>query len=289
VKKLQGLKVVCFESRLAKTLGELIALQGGSPVSAPAMREVPLENNPAVFAFAEKLFRDEVDILILLTGVGSKTLLSALETRYKREEILAAFKKTRVVPRGPKPIRVLNEWGVPSAVAVPEPNTWKEILKALDDAVRARSIAPLRGRTVAVQEYGITNPELISGLEHRGATVIRVPVYRWALPEDTRPLENAIREILNGKIQVALFTTSVQVEHLFQMAERMEAGARLIALLRDALNKMVIASVGPDCSQTLRDHGLNVNLEPESPKMGPLVQLVAEKAKEIWELKQTRK
>ena len=286
MKKLQGLKVVYFESRLAKTLGDLIALQGGVPIPAPAMREVPLENNPAAFVFAEKLFRNEINILILLTGVGSRTLMSVLETRYRREDIISALKKITIVPRGPKPIRALNEWGVPYAVMVPEPNTWKEILKALDgDAAGTRRAVPLEGRVVAVQEYGITNPELIWGLESRGATVMRVPVYRWALPEDTRPLENAIRGILAGEMQVAVFTTSVQVDHLFQVADRMGAGTTHGSPLHNALRKMVVASVGPDCSQTLRGHGLSVDLEPESPKMGPLVQLVAEKARALLEMK----
>ena len=97
---LEGIQIVLFESRLASTLCDLVRLRGGIPFSAPAMKEVPIEDNPQVFPFAEKLFKGEVDLLILLTGVGTKMLVSALETRYTREKILETLRKTAIVPRG---------------------------------------------------------------------------------------------------------------------------------------------------------------------------------------------
>jgi len=277
-KPLEGLSVVTFESRLAGTICDLIKLQGGTPFSAPAMREVPLENNPEVFLFAEKLFAKEIDTLILLTGVGTRYLVKALETRYKREDILSALRKIIIVPRGPKPIRALKEMEVPFTVAVPEPNTWHEILRTLDEN---REKIPVKDRVVALQEYGVSNRLLIEGLKERGAKLLVVPIYRWALPEDTGPLKQAIRNILQNKADVAMFTTAVQVEHLFQVAGELKVTDQL----RNAFGKMVIASVGPDCSEMIRSFGLSVDVEPESPKMGPLVVATAEKAAKILEAK----
>ena len=277
------MKVVLFESRLSETLADMIKLHGGVPVRAPALKEVPLENNREAFLFADKLFKDEIHVVIFLTGVGTKFLMSVLETRTARGKIIEALKKVTVIPRGPKPIRVLNELGVPYAVTVPEPNTWKEILGVLDQNTQS---IPLRGRTVALQEYGIPSPELVEGLEQRGALVFRVPVYRWALPDDLEPLKKAITGILEGKIQVAMFTTSVQVDHLFMVAESIKAGAHSCTpLLKDALKKIVIGSVGPDCSQTIRSYGLTVDIEPKSPRMGPLVLETAERARKSFESK----
>ena len=274
--KLQGLNVVLFEARHAKTIAELIAKQGGVPFSAPAMKEVPLENNPEAFAFAEKLLRGEIDVMILLTGVGTRYLVDVLQTKYPREKILEVYKKTILIPRGPKPIRVLNEWKIPFALTVPEPNTWRELLRAMDN-----DLAALHGKVIAVQEYGVSNPELIKGLEQRGAHVLRVPVYRWALPDDIRPLEEGIKKLIAGGVQVAMFTTAVQVEHVFQIAEKMGfvgVGATHGSPLHEAFKKIVIASVGPDCSEALRNRGLTVDIEPESSKMGPLVLETAQKA-----------
>lgn len=276
--KLEGLDVVTFEARHAKTLSDLIAIQGGTAFSAPSMKEVPLENNPEVFQFAEKWFRKKIDILILLTGVGTRTLVDILQTKYPKEEIMDAFRNTVLVPRGPKPIRVLKEWGIPFAFIVPEPNTWKELLKAMDENL------DVRGKTVAVQEYGVPNPELIQGLEQRGAAVVPVPVYRWALPDDLEPMKRAVSRILDGKAHVAMFTTAVQVKHLLEVAGQMGNMP-----LKDALNKIVIASVGPDCSEALRSYGISVDIEPESPKMGPLVLAAAQKAQGIFDAKRARK
>lgn len=278
-KGLSGLTVVSFESRHAKTFADLIALQGGTPLSAPALREVPLENNPDVFGFAEKWFAGQVDVLILLTGVGTRALLEVLKTRYDERAIFDRLSKTTLAPRGPKPVRVLNEWKIPYALTVPEPNTWRELLAELD---KHQDKIPVSGKTVAIQEYGVENPELVSGLKERGATILRVPVYRWALPEDTAPVERAIRAIVDGTAHAAMFTTAVQAEHLFQIAER--SGS--VEALRKAFGKIVVASVGPDTSEALRQKGLPPDLEPESPKMGPLVQLTAQRAKAILLSKQ---
>ena len=269
--KLEGLNVLCFEARHAKTLSDLVAKQGGRPFSAPAMKEVPLEENPDAFRFAEEFFAGRIDVLILLTGVGTRALATVLETKYPRDKFLESLRRVKIVPRGPKPIRVLNEWGIPFALTVPEPNTWKDLLNTLD---AHKSDVPISGKKVAVQEYGVTNQELLSGLRERGAEILRVPVYRWALPDDLSPLNEAVRRILAGEAQVTVFTTAVQAAHLLQVAETAGKKKEIIA----ALNRTVVASVGPDCSEALRSSGVQVDIEPESPKMGPLIVTLAEKA-----------
>ncbi len=173
---------------------------------------------------------------------------------------------------------MLKELGVPFALTVPEPNTWHEILKVLDEN---KKTVPLQNRLVAVQEYGVPNPSLIEGLRERGARPLIVPVYRWALPEDLGPLKEAIENILGGKMDVAVFTTAVQIEHLFKVAEESGAAERL----KQSLNRLVVASVGPDCSTAIRSYGVAVDIEPASPKMGPLVLEVADKALEILKKK----
>lgn len=274
MKGFEGLRVVSFESRLSKTLADLIRLQGGEAIEAPSMKEVPLENNTQVFDFYEKLSTGKIDILILLTGVGTKTMVDALEPRFSREAVMEVLRKNTIVPRGPKPIRVLKEWNIPYAVTVPEPNTWHEILETLDK--NSVSI-PLKGKCVAVQEYGVTNPAFIKGLEERGAHVLRVPVYRWALPDDLAPLERAISEVLEGRVQVALFTTAVQIEHLLKVAGKLGVAERF----KTALSNLVVASVGPDTTDALKMNGITPDTEPESPKMGPLVMTTAQNARAI--------
>ncbi len=219
------MRVLALESRRAAELAKLVGTYGGEPVVAPAMREVPLESNKEALAFAKALFAGEFDMVIFLTGVGTRALLSVVETAYKREEYIAALQRVKVVARGPKPVAALRELGITPAITAPEPNTWRELLLALDEAA-SREELRLRGARAAVQEYGVSNSELLSGLRERGASVTRVPVYQWALPEDCAPLQAAVESLVAGEIDVVLFTTGVQVTHLFQIDLGRIAAAR---------------------------------------------------------------
>ena len=268
-----GLRVLSLESRRSAEIEKLIRARGGDPFVAPSMREIPLQDNPAAFAFATRLFAGEFDMVILLTGVGSRLLNQILETRYPPGSFLDALRKLAVVVRGSKPAAVMREWNVPIAVSVPEPNTWREILAATEARPE---------RKIAVQEFGRSSLELLEGLRARGAEVTAIPVYQWDLPEDTGPLREAVRRLAAAQFDVVMFTTSVQIPHLLRIAA--EEGVE--DEVRSALRRMVVASVGPSTSETLREHGLPVDLEPSHPKMGFLVNETSQRAREILQSKQ---
>ncbi len=264
-----GLRVVSFESRRAGEIEKLIAYHSGVPRVAPSMREVPLSESREALEFAERLFNGKVDVVILLTGVGTRILADVVATRYPRERFIEALKRVTIVSRGPKPVAALREMGLKPDILVPEPNTWRDILSTLSNAL------PLRDRAVAVQEYGISNPELIEGLRIHGAVVTVVPVYQWALPEDLAPLRDTIRAIIRGEADIALFTSSQQARHLIQVA----SGDGLEQSLREALKQIAIGSIGPTTTEALYEMGLGVDYEPDSPKMGNLVREMARRGR----------
>jgi uroporphyrinogen-III synthase len=275
-----NLRVLILESRRAREMASLVSTYGGTPVVAPSMREVPLESNTEALEFADRLMRGEIDMVILLTGVGTRALVDLVDrVRGRRDEFIAALSRVRVVVRGPKPMSVMRELNVPVWLSAPEPNTWREILAALDG--KAGDV-PLRGLRLAVQEYGVSNPELLAGLEERGAAVTRVPVYQWALPEDIGPLQDGVRALANREIDVVMFTTTTQVTHLMQVAGSMH----LQDVVRGALDRVVIASIGPTTSEGLRELGVQPDMEPSHPKMGFLVREAAERASELLARKQ---
>ncbi|HWO43702.1 MAG TPA: uroporphyrinogen-III synthase [Candidatus Eisenbacteria bacterium] len=274
---LNGLTVFSFESRRGREIAALIRNYGGEPVVAPSMREVPLGENRAPVELFEKLEAAAVDAVILLTGVGTETMVAAAEASYSREQIAALLGKITVIARGPKPVAALKQLGLKPTLTAPEPNTYREVLAVLDARL------PLAGKRVAVQEYGIANPELLDGLRARGAEVFRVPVYRWALPDDVAPLRSAIRDISGGKGDVIVFTSATQVEHVWRVAQeqQMERG------FREACRRALVASIGPVCTEALGRIGLAPDLEPEHPKMGRLIGEIAERAKDL--LREKRK
>lgn len=263
-----GLRVAAFESRMAEDIVRLIIRYGGQPLTAPALREVPLQHNPEALAFGEQLLAGSCDMLILLTGVGTQTLVNALTTRYPLAHILAALARIPLVARGPKPVAALKTLGLAPTITVPEPNTWRDLLQVLD------ADRPLRGLRIAVQEYGESNVELLRGLQKRGAAVTRVPVYRWALPEDIGPLRDVLRQVQAGEVDVLLITNAAQVEHVMHVL----AQEGQVQPFRQALDRMVVASIGPTASERLRAHGWPVDVEPSHPKMGVLVKETGEQA-----------
>ena len=259
----QGLRVGALESRMATEMERFIIRHGGVPVVAPSMRELPLSENPRALECGHALLAGEVDMVVLLTGVGFRTLLDVVQTRYALHEITDALRKTVLVVRGPKPAVVLKELGLQPNILVPEPNTWRDTLQALD----ASYPDGLQGIRIAVQEYGVSNPEFLEGLRERGAEVRPVSVYRWTLPDDLELLKNLLQEIMDGAVPVLLITNAVQVEHIITVLGKDEK----VNLFRKALHRMMVASIGHVASERLRHYGFPVDLEPSHPKMGILV------------------
>jgi uroporphyrinogen-III synthase len=250
--------ILALESRRAVEMEKLITNQGGKAFVAPSMREVPLESNTEAFDFAEKLFAGQFDLIILLTGVGTRYLDKVIAARYEPGKFAEALRKLPVIVRGPKPLAACREMNVPVAGIAPEPNTWRELLTVLEARNEKR---------IAVQEYGKTNPELIAALEARGGEVTRVPVYQWEMPEDTGPLREAVRRLAAKEFDAVLFTTSVQADHLMEIAEQ----DHLVGSMREGLDNAVIASIGPTTTEALNAHGLQPDFEPAHPKMGIMV------------------
>jgi uroporphyrinogen-III synthase len=256
-----ALRVCSFESRRAEEMRSLIERHGGVATVAPSMRELPLEDNPAAFDFMDALLAGNVLVVVFMTGVGARALLEALEVRYDRSQFFAALGKATTAVRGPKPAAVLREWNVRIDHRASEPNTWRELLAVMDEHLA------LSGLTVAVQEYGEPNDEFYRELEQRGARVMRVPVYRWALPEDLEPLRAAIRSTIVGEFDVLMFTSAQQVDHVLRVAQQDGLQSNWLA----AASKCRIASIGPTCSERIREAGLPVHYEADPPRMGQLV------------------
>jgi uroporphyrinogen-III synthase len=266
---LRGLRIVAFESRRAVEMAELIRRHGGEPIIAPTMREVSQPDTAALLGYVDDLAAGTIDVVLLLTGVGLRLLVQAVASEWPAARVANALRQAKLVARGPKPVSALRELGLQADITVPEPNTWREVLATLDERL------PVAGLRVAVQEYGMPNDALLRGLEARGALVHRVPIYHWELADDLAPLRAAIDALGGGQVHIAIFTSANQVYSLFRVAG---AGAER---LRVAFGRVVIASVGPICSDALREHGLAPDVEPEHPKMGHLVSEVARRGQAL--------
>lgn len=274
-KSLHDITVLSFESRMSDATAKLLQRQGVEPVSAPSLQEVPLENHGAVFQFAQKLLADEVDILICTTGVGIDMMIKTLKTRYDLTKVLQKLREITIVSRGPKPAKVLRKLDIPIEVKVPEPNTWNEIIQAMAHHTRT---SDLKGKKIAIQEYGESNESLNKELQKQGGELLQVPIYRWSLPEDLGPLENGIQKLIHDEIDAVLFTSKTQVKHVMKVAEKFAS----VVKVRKALNNTWVASIGPVCSRGLKSYGIEVDFEPSRPKLAIFIkEMVKELPKHV--------
>ena len=274
-KGFSGLSVAAFESRMATEMARLIERYGGRPFVAPALRELPIQDNSTLLQFGARLLAGQVDILILLTSIGTTALFETLRSRHPLPAIMAGLNHTAVVARGPKPVAALKAFGMTPTLVVAEPNTWVEVIATLD------GYRPIKGLRIAVQEYGATNLELLEALSQRGAEVFTLPIYRWALPEDTGPLKQVLGQIIAGNIDVMLITNAAQIDHVMQLLEQDGITARF----KEACRKIVVASIGPTASERLRYYDLPIDVEPSRSKMGVLVKETSEQAHSLRKAK----
>ena len=270
-----GLRVAALESRRRDDFARLIERFGGVPFVSPSMREIPIEKNKEAVDFAYRVITGEIGAVIFLTGVGFKQLITAIEPYVDKQRFLDALSDIPTLARGPKPVAAMRELGLQPTHRAPEPNTWREVLQTIDQHL------PISNLTVGLQEYGITNHSLIGGLEARGARVTTVRVYQWDLPEDTKPLEENIRAMVRGERDCLLFTSAHQAVNLLRIATALDCESDL----RSALRSMVVASIGPTTSEMLQHLDIPIDLEPDHPKMGHLVQASAEKGPRILKAK----
>ncbi len=270
----QGRCVLAFESRRAKEIETLITTFGGRPMVAPAMREIPTQSDAAALDFAEALIAGRFDAVIFLTGVGARALVDTVERAGRKRPFLEALARAKVVTRGPKPVAVLRDLQVPVWVNAPEPNTWRELIAAIDEHARDW---PPAGKRVAVQEYGVSNAELLDALRARGSSVTAIQAYQWAMPEDTAPLEQAARALARGDVDVIVITSGIQFVHFWKIVQQLGIEPDV----RRGLQRALVASIGPSASAELRRHDVKPSFEPTHPKMGLLIREAAERAADL--------
>jgi uroporphyrinogen-III synthase len=257
---MNGKRIAILESRFSDHLAQLLRRQGAEVLQAPALSEVPDVDAARIAELVDALNAEPARLFVFQTGVGTRALFETTDASGRTASLLALLAQGRVAVRGPKPTAVLKGRGVRIDFSAADPFTTAELLAAIAGV-------DIAGGRVVVQRYGETNEELDHALAARGAAVIEIPTYRWALPEDTAPLERLIGALRAGELDAVVFTSASQVRNLLAVASKLSLPEPVTALL----NRTMVASIGPVCSRALREAGVAVGLEAAPPKLGPLV------------------
>jgi len=260
---MEGKRVAILESRLGDRFAQLIARAGGIPIRAPALAEVPDSDPNALHVFLDSCVQSPPSLFIFQTGVGTQALLELTAGLGRTQQLMDLLARAKVAERGPKPAGVLRAHAIRIDLATEDPHTTKELLRAIDGV-------PIAGARVVVQRYGQSNQELETALRQRGANVIELPTYRWALPKDTVPLSRLLDSLDRNEVDAVVFTSASQAYNLFSFAQ---SGARQDALRR-GLQQVKVLSIGPVCTRALVALEVHVHGEAAPPKLGPLIALL---------------
>ena len=262
---LEHVTVAILEHRYTKEFSTLFERLGATVRACPLLEEKPLENRDELQKFVRRVIAAGLDVMIFLTGVGVRFLVAEAESMGAKQDFLDALGKLTVVVRGPKPVAALRQFGVRVDVIPKNPTT--------EGVIEALRSSDLQGRHVGVQLYGTPNPQLVSALEEKGATVTAVQVYGYGAATDLREVSTLISLLLDGRIQTVAFTSAPQVGMLFDFAAQLG----LVEALTKALQGGVtIASIGEVTSRALGERNVTPAIVPAQPKMGALAQAVAD-------------
>jgi uroporphyrinogen-III synthase len=260
---LKNKTIAILENRAGEQLADLVRKYGGTPFSAPALAEIP-DIDPTLIANLVNDWQKNVpDIFIFQTGVGVKALFATTDALGITEQFQQVLASSLIAVRGTKPTAALRSYKVRIDLTASEPYTTAEVLAELDKSA-------ISGKRVVVQRYGDTNWELQKALEARGALVTEIATYRWSLPENTQPLIDLMDALDANSVDMVCFTSASQVYNFFAVAEALGRNQTLQA----ALNRCLVASIGPVCTVALNKFGIKVDVEPQPPKLGPFISAI---------------
>lgn len=261
-----GVNVLSLETRRGAEMATLIRNYGGVPTTAPSMREDKQDISERLSAFAARVrTAPERQVLVCMTGIGTRLFLQDLQ--HYDPQVYAQLGAVQLLSRGTKPTQALKALGFTPLTAA-RPHTYREVQDSLLEL-------PLKGQDVTILEYGEQTPApLLAALSEEGAAAYPVPVYRCLPPVDQGPLQSAVRGVIAGGYQVLLLSSGTQAVHFLGCAR--ELG--LEQELRRALRGLVVASIGPACSEALGELRVPFDLEANPHKMGILVRHAAERS-----------
>lgn len=266
LRPLEGYTVGITADRRWEDQAELLRRRGARVLHGPSIATQYLASDEALRTATTSVAVRPPDYLVATTGIGMRAWLEAAQAWGMGEALLDALRPARIVARGPKSSGAVQAAGL--AVWASSPN------ERLDQLLPLLLAEPLAGKRVAVQEAGAEAIDIALALRREGADVVEVPVYRWRVPDDTRPALRLIDAACSGRVDAVTFTSAPAVQNLFAVAGRHGRDDHL----RRAFNSsgLVAACVGAVCAGAARQEGVERPVEPAVGRLGLMIRALSD-------------
>ncbi|TGD90492.1 uroporphyrinogen-III synthase [Mycolicibacterium sp. CH28] len=266
---LAGFTVGVTAARRAEELITLLERRGAAVVHAPAIRILPLVDDVELRRVTAQLIAEPPDLVVVTTGIGFRGWIEAAHGWDVSEELTAALESTRIVARGPKARGAVRQAGLCEEWS-PESESSVEVLERL----LTEGVEHLR---VAVQLHGAASEwepdtDICDALTRAGAQVVKVPVYRWEPPDDSRRIDQLIAAIVDADVDAVSFTSAPAVA---AMLERAKALGSLECLIKALRNDVAVFCVGPVTATPLTRLGVDAR-HPVRYRLGALARLITD-------------
>lgn len=248
---LAGKTIALAEGRQLEELAVLLEKEGAAVLRCPMLSILDVADPAPVVAWLNELISGRFDLVVLFTGEGLRRMIGFAERAGIKDKATAAFGKVTLITRGPKPGQALKEIGLKPTIVAGVPTT--------EGVITTLQKQQLAGKTVGVQLYSESNPPLTDFLTAAGATVRTVQPYVYAAATDADRVTELIGKAARREIDAIVFTSSPQVDRLYEVAEERQ----LMDMWRHAIDRVMIASVGPVVTETLARKGARVDVQPE--------------------------
>src|SRR3954447_433198 len=264
LRPLEGFVVGVTADRRSAEQAELLERRGASVVHGPTIRTLYLASDDDLRRATEEGIDAPPGSLVAATGIGVRAWFETAATWGLGDQLLASLGPAKAVARGPKAGAALQAAGL---------TVWaRSPTEQLDGLVEIIVGEDLEGQRVVIQEDGVPRPELEDLLAGLGASVLRVPVYRWPLPEDHTLALRLVDGAVDGSVDAITFTSAPAVHNLFAMAR----SAGVDENLRRACNNGVVATcIGPVCAEGARAEGITAPIAPDLGRLGLMIRVLS--------------
>jgi uroporphyrinogen-III synthase len=248
---LQNRVIALAEGRQLEDLARMLEKEGATTLRYPMLSILDQPDAQHVGNWIRELIAGRFNLVILLTGEGLRRLLGFVDRENLRDPFIAALGRTRIVTRGPKPVQALKEIGLLPTQVAQAPTT--------DGVITTLRSENLQGTRIGVQLYSESNPPLTNFLVSAGAAVCPVSPYAYAPLSDSARVTELIEKMDEGQVDALVFTSSPQIDRLFEVAVERKVEE---ALFR-GLQRVKVAAVGPIVRQNLIEKNVRVDIMPE--------------------------
>lgn len=259
---MNGARVGITAARRAAEQASLVRALGGVPVVGSTIDIDRAADDTVVLPPLALAAERPLDLAVFMTGIGARHLMGVASRGDLEEQWRGTLERARVIARGAKARRALRTLDV-RVDALADPPDSTGLLAVLDPPSLPA------GTRVAVQCAGLDEDPVVAPLRAAGAEVVTLHPYAIATPADDSAAVALARAAMDGDLAAITFTSANAVNGFAALADRAGLDAAAIA------PGVLVVAVGAVTRAALEAHGVRVDVEPETPRMGAMYQALA--------------